>query len=292
MNRHTAFPILKSFFLLCFSVLSLTLSAQYKTLGFGLGVANYRGDLSPGNSTIDIGRIKPAATVYLRIPHNRFFNTRLAASYGRLEAYDSDSENPSRQARNLSFFTDVWEISLVEEINLIGHKIGSKKFFSPYLFGGVCVYHFNPKTEYLGQIVELQPLGTEGQGLPGFPGPYSLFAVGIPMGGGLKLNLGRDAALCIELGGRKLLNDYIDDVSTLYPDYLTMLANKGPVAAALSYRGGELPGTDPVNPIGAPRGNPKFTDWYYFSTVSIAFILDGDGSPFGMKPRKIPCPEF
>ena len=267
------------------------------SLGFSVGTSHYQGDLAPDwgdsrkNNVSPIGKTNISAGLFLRLQHNDFFNTRIGIHYGFIEAADADG-GPGRVARNLSFWSNIWEASVIEEINLMGFHSGTDRFFSPYLYGGVAVFHFNPKTEYFGQVVELQPLGTEGQGIPGFGGEYSLFQVAIPLGAGLKVGLGKDATLSIEFGGRKLFTDYLDDVSGPYVDSRILLNGNGPLASALGNRIGEYYNSDPVNIPGAPRGNPKYLDWYLFSTVSLAFALDGDGSLFGRNLRILPCFRF
>ena len=272
-------------------LISASLSAQDEfSLGFSLGTSNYQGDLTPAGIS-NFGRTNVTGAAFLRLLHNDHFNTKINLQYGFIEANDADG-GPGRVGRNLSFWTHIWEASLIEEFNIIGYKAGTKRFLSPYVFGGIAVFHFNPKTEYLGQEVELQPIGTEGQGIPGFAGPYDLFQVAIPIGGGLKIAIGKDATLSIEAGGRKLFTDYLDDVSGPYIDSKILLDGNGPLAVALGNRQGEYLGTDPINTPGAPRGNPDFLDWYFFSTVSLAFYLDGDGSLFGRNMRVIPCFHF
>lgn len=270
--------------------LSTTALAQEDlALGFTAGATIYQGDLTPKG--FDIGKPHITAGLFLRLRHNEYINTRINVQYGLIQASDADG-GPGRVERNLSFRSNIWEAALIEEINVFGFYPGTKKFFSPYLMAGIAVFHFNPTTEYQGQRVELQPLGTEGQGIPGFQGKYSLTQVAIPIGAGLKLGLGKDATLSVEVAGRKLFTDYLDDVSGPYIDSRILLRENGPLAAALGNRIGEYRGSDPVNIPGAPRGNPKFLDWYFFSTVSLAFSLDGDGSLFGRRMRIMPCFQF
>jgi hypothetical protein len=276
---------------LAFLLFSLPLSAQEDVaLGFSLGASNYQGDLTPATFS-NIGKTNVTAGAFLRLQHNDKFNTRINLQYGRIEASDADG-GPGRVARNLSFWSNIWEAALIAEWNILGYHAGTRKFFSPYLLGGIAVFYYNPKTEYLGQTVELQPIGTEGQGIPGYPGKYGLTQVAIPMGAGLKFGITKAATLSVEIGGRKLFTDYLDDVSGPYIDSRILLLGNGPLAAALGNRIGEYYGSDPVNTPGAPRGNPKNLDWYFFSNVSLAFALDGDGSLFGRKMRKIPCYHF
>ncbi|MBK6620934.1 MAG: hypothetical protein IPG32_08670 [Saprospirales bacterium] len=265
-------------------------SQEDLSVGFSVGGSNYQGDLTVSPLS-NIQNTKLSAALFIRVQHNDYFNTKVNIQYGSVEASDAEG-GLGRATRNLSFSTNIWEAAVIEEINLIGFNTNNKKFISPYLFGGVAVFHYNPKTEYFGQIVELQPLGTEGQGIPGFAGKYSLFQVAIPLGGGLKLALSKDATLSFEMGGRELFTDYLDDVSGPYADSRTLLNGNGPLAAALGNRIGEYLNSDPVNTPGAPRGNPKYSDWYFFSTVSVSFALDGDGSLFGRNMRILPCFRF
>ena len=56
------------------------------------------------------------------------------------------------------------------EFHILKYIPGSMKYrWTPYVTGGAAVFTFNPKAEYNGEWVALQPLGTEGQGLPQYP---------------------------------------------------------------------------------------------------------------------------
>jgi hypothetical protein len=48
-----------------------------------------------------------------------------------------------------------------------------------YLSMGAIFFKFNPKGKYLNEWLELQPIGTEGQGLPGYDAPYTIEFCGI-----------------------------------------------------------------------------------------------------------------
>ncbi|MEO8734182.1 MAG: hypothetical protein ABI373_07615, partial [Flavobacteriales bacterium] len=65
--------------------------------------------------------------------------------------------------------------------DLRGVQSNSRAHLGFYLFAGVGAFHFNPQAQYKGNWVDLRPLGTEGQGLPGGPVEYSLTGVCIPM---------------------------------------------------------------------------------------------------------------
>jgi hypothetical protein len=133
----------------------------------------------------------------------------------------------------------------------------------------------NPKTEINGDMVELQPLGTEGQGSDlSSKNNYSLTQLCIPLGVGVKFALGKKAALSLEYGIRKTFTDYLDDVgSGSYVDPSLLSVANGPLAADLSNR--SLDG----DRFGK-RGNASTKDWYTFFGGSLTFRLG--------KPNKCP----
>ena len=76
--------------------------------------------------------------------------------------------------------------------------------------------------------------------------------------------------ISFEFGYRFLFTDYLDDVSTTYPD-LNLLSNeKGPEAAALSYRGT----TTTTSVTGRQRGNPSKKDSYFIGGIKFTTSLD------------------
>ncbi|WP_460910343.1 hypothetical protein [Spirosoma areae] len=64
-----------------------------------------------------------------------------------------------------------------------------------------------------------------------------------------------------------VFSDYVDDVSTVYPDRGRM----NPLAAALSDRRAEL--GQPLNPAGAKRGNPGWRDGYFVVSARLLFTI-------------------
>ncbi len=72
------------------------------------------------------------------------------------------------------------------------------------------MFSFNPQARNVDPLAEnkdhwydLQPLGTEGQGLTGQPVLYSLTSFSIPFGLGLKVNFLRNFSFGAEWGMRK-----------------------------------------------------------------------------------------
>src|SRR5204862_362594 len=71
------------------------------------------------------------------------------------------------QARNLSFKTNIQELSIGAEFNLVDPQIYLQV---PYVFAGIGVFHFNPFTyDNDGNKTYLKPLSTEGEGLSDYP---------------------------------------------------------------------------------------------------------------------------
>jgi len=127
----------------------------------------------------------------------------------------------------------------------------------------------------------LRPLGTEGQGnVISGSSPYSKFAFAVPFGVGFKWNVSRLVNVGIDFGMRATITDYIDDVSSEYPN-LELLAEKDPLAATLSFRGEEFdPSLNSADFKGRTRGNPDDSDWYFVGTVSLSINLTDE---YGME---------
>jgi hypothetical protein len=242
---------------------------KYSELGLFGGVSYYMGDLNLGKQFF-----MPSFAGGLVFKHN--YNARwawrISALYGNVQADDSRSEMPSQIQRNLSFRSQVIEFSPMLEFNFFPYEVGNlNRPATPYIFGGFALFRFNPKAEYQGDWVALQPLGTEGQGTVLFPDrkEYSLINATFPFGIGFKFHAGR-LALAIEWGLRKTFTDYLDDVSTTYVDPDLLYATNGVLAALIADRSVVNPGE--IN-TGRQRGNPSNKDWYSFAGITLSYKL-------------------
>jgi len=248
-------------------------NAQYTEIGIAGGISNYQGDLSGEISfeNINIGITKGSIGVLARRNFNRFFALRGAITYGKVAGDDARTAN---FRRNLSFESDIIDVAAIAEFNIFGYDpVYSGKRFSPYILTGIAGYYFNPKADYNGRLVALQPLGTEGQGRVGYDARYSRVSIAVPIGGGLKIALGTNWTIGLELGARKIFHDYLDDVSGSYAPY-TDLISAGEIAGDLGNRSWELTDSSPASqPNDGPRGNAKFVDWYYFSMMTLTYHL-------------------
>ncbi len=248
-------------------------------IGGMVGISNYFGDL---NTTYSLRRIGPAICLLGRYDFNNRLCLKLAATYGRLQARDSDSDNAFQHARNLSFRTGVLDASLQGEFNFFPYFHGSEQnFYTPYIFFGLGVFYANPKAELDGRWIALQHLGTEGQPIGG---EYSLVHPAVAYGIGFKADITAVWSINVELSSRALFTDYIDDVSTVYPNLLQLRNLRGDTAVRLSDRSGEVV-AEPIGQPGRQRGNSKNNDAYAFLTVGIVHYLGHIECPSISRPR-------
>jgi opacity protein-like surface antigen len=280
-------------YLLASLLLPLFSTAQDQRLHltvFG-GVANYQGDLQ--GRTFTFNQSNFGLGVGLKYDVTPHIGIRAGFNYGTIGATDKQNE-PQLRARNLSFESRVLEGNLLLEytlINLQEHK------FSPYVFGGIALFHFNPYAyDSLGTKTYLRPLSTEGQGMAAYPDRkmYKNNQFALPFGGGIKFRVSDNVVLGYEIGLRKTYTDYLDDVSTTYVDAFALAQERGLKAVEMAYRGGELKNGDPTLPAdGAVRGGPKYKDWYYFQGLTLTIGIGGsrgDGM-FGGKKGQLGCPK-
>jgi hypothetical protein len=244
---------------------------QSREMGIAIGTSYYIGDVNPSKHFGT--RLNPGGGLIYRHNFDRRLSLKASLLYGRIEAYDVDSDDAWQQNRNLSFRNDIFEGSLQGEINYFPYQIGDKRHpITPYLFAGLSIYKMKPQAEYKGQFYELQPLGTEGQGTAEGGAKYKTTGMSIPVGLGLKVNLFSIIGINLEWGMRRTFTDYFDDVSGKYVDPSFLADENGELSALLSDRtiDAELP--DGTN-SGLQRGDPGKKDWYSMAHLVISIKL-------------------
>ena len=286
MNRK----ILLLSFITFFSVLEAAHAQQftkrhrYTTFGLTATAANYLGDLTPGPSILSTD---PELTRYnIGVYAMRKFYPRLSGqvrlSWARLRGDDAESTKPmetqdaGRWQRNLNFRNDIKELAVLGIYDLVANRKGhqDRKDLTPYIYGGVAVFHHNPKTYYNGGrmeegFYELQPLQTEGV-------KYSKVQFSLPFGFGFRYRLGRELDLAFDIGWRRTFTDYLDDVSTRYIDPSLFQKYLSPTrtsyALQLNNRQKEL---DPsvVTTSNAIRGNNSRNDSYFTIQCKLSLIM-------------------
>ncbi|MDH3650562.1 MAG: DUF6089 family protein [Saprospiraceae bacterium] len=263
--------------------------SQYVDGGLILGGSLYEGDLAPNSIGDKLGTIRPLGGLFFRKSFDQHWAARISVQYGTIMGNDATDQRP----RNLSFRSGVTEIAATVEFSFPGYDPDIGMRFSPYGFIGIAYFNYNPTTEFQGQRVELQPLGTEGQGLADYNQDlYRLNQFSIPFGGGIKYSVNPSLNIGIELGPRVTFTDYLDDVSSTYASYRDLAENRNVLAAEVADRSVELTGGDPQERRGEIRGNPNRNDWYLFTNITISYnFYDLLGGGFGGGKRR-GCPVY
>lgn len=244
-------------------------------IGFTVGGMNYIGDL---NNQSMLGKVNLAFGGLYRLNFDERWSLRIDIDYGNVEGGNPDYI----ERRNLSFSSHILEGAVRTEFNFFPFSMRDDHYnWTPYIFGGIGFFTFNPKAYYTDPFTgeadwyELQPLGTEGQGSPLTPDrtPYTLKQLNMPFGIGLKYRPSKSLTLSVEYGFRKTWTDYIDDVSTTYVDNAQLAYYMGDLTAGLADRSDEVePGY--VNAAGIKRGDDSLDDWYAYFNVNLTVKLD------------------
>ncbi|MFY8022406.1 MAG: DUF6089 family protein [Bacteroidia bacterium] len=248
---------------MCLLVLNQNAKAQAERYEFGVqgGVCNYWGDLSP---KVVLKETHGTGGIFARIN----FNSSMAWK-NELNVYQvsgTDKNFDFNAGRNLSFSSQINEFSSVIEFNFFkyGPYVLDKKF-TTYFYAGLAGFMFNPQARLNGQTYDLIDYKTENVA-------YSRISMAVPFGMGIKWMVSKNFALEWQFGLRRTFTDYLDDVSTVYPD-IDARFDGGIIGATLTDRSIEIHGT-PQNKLGYRRGNPDYKDWYMSSTFSCAFRLN------------------
>lgn len=234
--------------------------APFSEVGGGIGTSSYYGDLAGY-------RYAPKSTfILLRwnagLHYTRHFTPRVAARVGftwaRITGDDytfnkNNSGNTIQYVRNLHFRNDLKEFSLtgMYKFRPDGRNSNQRAQFSPYAFLGIALVAHSPEArtpegyidvttqdDFSREWVKLQPLGTEGQGQPGYAKPYSLVTMAIPVGVGVRYKYNDDFTIAFEAGYRYAFSDYLDDVGGPYAAAGVLPA--GSLAEAMADRRPEL----------------------------------------------------
>lgn len=257
-------------------------NAQYVSVGVTGGSSFYFGDLNKS----ELYQInKQSYGVFLRqnlTPRHTF---KYAFNYAQVAGSDALSSDPYQRARNLSFYSNVYEFSVHYEFNYFKFDpLANNEFISNYFFVGLGAFYMNPKAQLAGSEYILRTLRTEAQAKP-----YSRIQMVLPFGAGVRMRLHNRLLLTVEVGFRKTFTDYLDDVSTYYPqqNQLSILSSE------LSNR--TLPDSPYVTGEvwGKQRGDSYTKDWYVISNVGLSWRFGKKkGSCFfttkaPRKPRKV-----
>ena len=252
---------------------------QEGEFGLAVGLGHYFGDL---NTRAALNRPKFSAGAFFRKQFSNYIGVKVAANYARLGYSDIYSGNEAQKRRNLSFNTNIWELSLSGDFNFFKFYPGISGYnYTPYVSLGIGVFSYDPFAYLNNEKHFLRPIGTEGQGSPAYPErtPYSSMGVSFPLAVGFKYNITPKTNMFFEVGYRFTNSDYIDDVSSVYaPDAFMPLPNGDPsIGMLLADRSYET-GT-PIGIKGRQRGISAQKDAYVLAQIGLSFNISSYRCP-------------
>lgn len=256
-----------------------------------IGLAGYQGDLKA--KAISLSQLKLMGSLGVQYDLTEHITARSYLTLASLHA-DDKKGTPVMQQRNLNFNSKITDWELTGQYSFLNLN---DYWWTPYIFAGIGIYHFNPYTkDTSGKKYFLQPLSTEGEGFATGIKNYKLMQFSVPIGFGASYSVNEDERIGIEFGYRKIFTDYLDDVSNVYVDQAALLNARGAKAVELAYRGDEVhAGSYPA--AGINRGNPKNKDGYYYIaiTYTIRYFFDKYKQiagilPGGKKDKRVGCP--
>lgn len=181
-------------------------TAQKLDVGLLLGGAYYYGDVV---NELEPTTMRAAVGGFLRYRLGTRFAIKAYGGFNKVSGDDQLSESKWQKERNWTFETNILEGSLLLEWNLIEDRNRGRRFanpFIPYLFGGVGMFNFTPKSDYNGELQSLAPLQLSGVA-------YTRDAICVPFGFGARYYIARKFQIGLELGVRYTNTSYIDDIA-------------------------------------------------------------------------------
>jgi len=262
---------IKLLFIVAFVFSFNTKAQQFRPnteIGILLGTSYYLGDLN----TTHFNQPLPAAGLIIRKNIDKRFAYKAEVMYLNIQSDERKSEDTIAKNRGLHFKSPIYELSGQVEFNFLPYQPGNPLYtWTPYVYTGVSLFHFNPQAEdSIGSWVDLQELGTEGQGTTEYPNKekYSLIQYAIAIGGGFKIAVNPSFNIILEYGARKTFTDYLDDVSTIYP---------GGGVTGMTSEAIYMSDPSGSHKKDEQRGSTKVAnDWYSFVGITLSFKLNNN----------------
>jgi hypothetical protein len=278
-------------------LLPLTAFAQQMEVNVFAGISVYQGEMQ--SSFINFKHMDIGSAVILKYGITDKIFARAGFTFGKIQGSDQTNKNRNI-SRNLNFKSGLQEFHGGIEYHLFNQE---RSAITPYGFVGVGVFHFNPyttATDFVNGIavnrkLYLQPLGTEGQGLPQYPDRklYKLTQFCLPYGIGAKWQASESLSFGLEFRHTKTFTDYLDDVSTTYVDETALFNGRGQLAVDYAWQRDLFDGRPyPVNAESINRGDKRNKDWYLFTGLTMGLTINnGGGYGGGFRRRgKFGCP--
>lgn len=274
--------------LLCSSSIAFSQAELYDSyknegeFGVAIGAGHYFGDL---NTRAALNRPNFSGGVYFVKQFNNYIGVRLSGDYAFLAYSDIYSKNETQKRRNLSFNSNVWEVSLSGYFNFFRFIPGVSGYkFTPYLSLGVGLFSYDPYAYLQNTKYFLRPLGTEGQNADSNKTQYGNMALCVPLTLGFKYSINESMNVFAEVGYRFTNTDYLDDVSSNYagPDAFVLTHADGSQeidypAYYLQDRSYET--GSPIGVKGRQRGNSSQKDAYVMVHFGVSFNISSYKCP-------------
>ncbi len=242
--------------------------------GGWIGPSFYFGDLNPD---YDITHPGVGGGIFAKYVFNERINWKLGLNYLYIRGDDTFYDNDFQRNRGLNFRSNVWDLGTELEFNFFAFRPGDReKYYTPFLSAGIGLFRFNPKATYQGTTRELRHLGTEGQNIGEEYLPTSFTGI---ISGGFKYAINSRWIVSIIASTRILATDYLDDVSTTYPDLLVIESLRNDPHAALF--------SDPTENSypGKQRGDSVNNDSYNYIGIGVSYFFGGLQCPDISKNR-------
>lgn len=265
------FPLILS---VAFSFQGYAQMEEYVQEGeFGItgGLSHYFGDLD-NRTALDHPKI--ALGAYFQKQFGNYTALRLSGHYALLGYSDAYSKNEFQRRRNLSFDTNIFEISAQGVFNFFKFiPTDPNHCFTPYATLGIGFFSYNPYAFYQGKKVYLRPLHTEGETFYKGRKAYGTVAMSFPIGFGFKYAINDKMNVSFEVTQHFTTTDYIDDVSTTFIgiDKFPSIAGGKSIAGIMQDRSFET-GT-PIGIEGRQRGFSKQKDQYVIAEFGISLNI-------------------
>ncbi len=238
---------------------------QLYDVSVGAGSSMYSGDLTANTLQSYLHQLHGAADLSAAFYFSPAYCLRGHVMYSKFSGDDRYSNQDWQVERNLNFESNILEFGVQAEADL-GRFFNLPSVFSyPYAFIGFSVLHFNPFTQYNGRKVALQPLGTEGQGMPGYDEKYKLMTTAVSFGLGYKYPMRNYIDLVATMSWSRANTDYLDDVSKDYVSREELSTNNGEIASLL--------GNKVDRETGRIRGGRYSNDWYGVGLLSLRYYF-------------------
>lgn len=233
--------------------------------------------------------------IFMRFTAHPSLAARINLNYGTVYATDLWNQEKAKSAksieddalqryiRNQDAKANIWEHTLVFEVMPLrfnSESKGAQKSMQPFIHFGVGAMHYRPYTSLIDPVtgrkrwVETKDLSLEGEGLPNSgASKTNLWQLTIPMGLGLRWDVGKDMNIGFEWSYRMTSTDRLDNVSSEYVSdayFDRYLSAEDAKIAKQVYDKSWYVEPSVQNKVGSPRGNKDVKDGY--STISIQFI--------------------